>query len=298
MEWQIGKVRVRTLIEARSTTLGSILPLATPETLAKTPWLAPDFVTEEGDLKANYQVMIVETPEALVMVDTCIGNDKERPGFDGFHQQQSSFLQDLGDMGYAAQDFDYILCTHMHVDHVGWNTQLVDGAWVPTFANAQYIVAAKEMTFWSENMEATKGDPENPFQTGFNEVQKQVFADSVAPILEAGLYRMVSSDEVITPSLRLIHTPGHSPGHVSVMITSDEASALISGDFIHHPCQIAHTEWATILDDDPALSSASRERILGDLTGSQTLFIGTHFAEPTAGLIVTDDKGFRLVTGE
>lgn len=296
MEWQVGKVRISTLIEARSTTLGGILPLATPETLAETPWLAPDFITGDGDLKANYQVMIVQTPEVLMMVDTCIGNDKERPGMDDFHLQQSSFLDDLAASGHAPEDFDIIVCTHMHVDHVGWNTRLVEGAWIPTFPNAEYIVAADEMTFWAENNEATKGDPENLFQTGFNEIQKQVFADSVAPILEAGLYKLVANDAIIAPGISLVHTPGHSPGHVSVRITSEGQTALISGDFVHHPCQIAHTDWATVLDDDPAQSSASRSRVLGDLSGTQTLFIGTHFAEPTAGHIVADGKGFRLKT--
>lgn len=296
MEWQIGKIRVRALIEARSTTLGGILPLATPETLAQTPWLAPDFVTGDGDLKANYQVFIVETPDVLMMVDTCIGNDKERPGMDAFHQQHSSFLTDLAATGHNPDDFDIIACTHMHVDHVGWNTRLVEGKWVPTFPNADYIVAAEEMKFWNENIEATKGDPENLYQTGFNEGQKQVFADSVAPVLKAGLYKLVATDAVIAPGISLVHTPGHSPGHVSIKIESEGEAALISGDFIHHPCQIAHTDWATVLDDDPALSSASRARVLGELSGTQTLFIGTHFAEPTAGHIVADDKGFRLKT--
>lgn len=298
MEWQIGAVRVRALIEAHSTTLGSILPLATPEVLAETPWLAPDFITEDGELKSVYQAFVVETGHATLMVDTCIGNDKERPGLDRFHQQQGAFLSNLAAMDLSPDDFDFIVCTHMHVDHVGWNTRLIDGNWVPTFAKAEYIVAADEMAYWSENNKVTKGDPDNPAQAMFNEIQKLVFADSVAPILEAGLYRTVATDEVITPCIRLVHTPGHSPGHVSVMIESEGASALISGDFIHHPCQIVHTDWATILDDDGALSSATRARVLGDLSGSETLFIGTHFAEPTAGHISADGNTFRLVTEE
>lgn len=294
MEWQIGKVRVSTLIEARSTTLGDILPLATPEALAETPWLKPDFVTQDGTLISNYQAFVVETPDVLMMVDTCIGNDKERPGLDEFHKQQGSFLEDLAAMNFKPEDFDTIACTHMHVDHVGWNTMLVDGKWVPTFPNADYIVAAEEMTHWSENNRATVGDPENPVQAGFHEIQKRVFADSVAPILEAGLYKLVDTDAVIAPGISLIHTPGHSPGHVSIMISSEGETALISGDFVHHPCQIAHTTWSAIIDDNPELSAASRDRVLGDLSGTETLFIGTHFAEPTAGHIISDGDAFRL----
>lgn len=294
MEWQIGQVRIRTLVEARSTSLGGILPGATPEALRDIPWLTPHFVNEAGDLLSNYQVLIVETPAARIMVDTCIGNDKERPGIDHFHQQHSTFLKDLTAMGLTPDDFDFILCTHLHVDHVGWNTMLVDGKWIPTFPKAVYIVAKDEMIYWTQNNEETKGDPQNSLQIGFNEIQKQVYADSVAPILEAGLYRQVATNEVITPGIRLVHTPGHSPGHVSVMIESGGASALISGDFVHHPCQIAHNDWATILDDDAAMSSATRTQVLGDLAGTDTLFIGTHFAEPVAGQIRNDGDTFCL----
>ena len=171
------------------------------------------------------------------------------------------------------------MCTHLHVDHVGWNTRILDGKWVPTFPHAKYLIGEIEYAHWQADESAG---------------QQQVMSSSVQPIFDAGLAQLVPTDHQISPEVSLVPTIGHTPGHVSVKIESQGQQALITGDFVHNPCQIARPDWTVSFDDDQAAAARCRHRLFRDLVGTDTLVIGTHFAAPTAGKIVADGDTYRL----
>ena len=281
MKWRVGEVTVTKIVELEVTG-GSrfILPQATYEAVLPIGWLQPDFADERGRLKMSIHALVVETPSRRIVVDTCLGNDKENRRIPTWNKMQTSFLADLAAAGYTAETIDTVVCTHLHVDHVGWNTMLVDGRWVPTFPNARYLMGRIEYAHWT-------GQRERDDMTA-------ILADSVAPVWDAGLVDLVETDHRICDEVSLAPTPGHTPGHVSVRIASCGEEALITGDFMHHPCQIARPEWSSTADSDPDAARRTREAMLTGLAGTPTLVIGTHFAGRTAGRIVRDGDAFRL----
>lgn len=282
MRWKIGDVTITKVVELE-TTGGSrfILPDAAPEAIKPIAWLQPHFADENGRLKMSIHALIVETPTKRIVVDTCLGNDKQNRRIPTWNERTGPFLTDLAAAGYPRESIDTVLCTHLHVDHVGWNTMLVDGRWVPTFPNARYLFGRVEYEHWSR--QTTRADM--PF----------VIGDSVQPILDAGLAELVEWDHRICDEVQLTPSTGHSPGHASVLISSRGEHAMITGDFAHHPCQMAHPEWASTADFDKAAAEATRRRIFGDLAGKPVLVIGTHFAGPTAGRVAADGDVWKLV---
>ena len=281
MKWQIGKVRVTKIVELEVTG-GSrfILPQATYEEILPIAWLRPHFADERGRLKMSIHALVVETPDRRIIVDTCLGNDKQSRRIPGWNNLQGPFLADLAAAGFPRELIDTVLCTHLHVDHVGWNTMLVGGRWVPTFPQARYLMGRVEFAHWQGQQE--------------RDDMAAVFADSVAPIRDAGLADLVETDHRICDEIRLLPTTGHTPGHVSVHIASEGEEALITGDFMHHPCQIARPEWSSTADSDPDEARRTRLRMLGELCDRPVLVIGTHFAGATAGRIVRDGNSYRL----
>ncbi len=283
LTWRIGEVTVTRILELEATG-GSrfILPQATRDVIQEIPWLIPHFADPDGRLKMSVHALVVETPTRRIIVDTCIGNDKQRdiPAWSGL---QTTFLADLEAAGFAPDSIDTVLCTHLHVDHVGWNTMLVGGRWVPTFPKARYLIGRAEYDYWRDE-EADNATPE-----------RSPFHDSVKPVWEAGLVDLVETDHQVCDEVSLTPTLGHTPGHVSIRIRSQGEEALITGDFLHHPCQFARPDWASNADFDPDASTATRQRMFGALAdGPPVLVIGTHFAAPTAGHVVRDGDVFRL----
>jgi glyoxylase-like metal-dependent hydrolase (beta-lactamase superfamily II) len=277
--WKVGDATVTKVLELE--TLGSatwILPDAKPERLAKIPWLAPHFVDEKGQARMSVHALVIETGGRRILVDTCVGNDKVRP-IPGWDRRQGSFLQDLAEAGFAADSIDTVLCTHLHVDHVGWNTRLESGRWVPTFPNARYLFAERELAYWLEHDDQVYGD---------------VMGDSVRPILEAGVADRVAPDHQVARGIRLEPTPGHTPGHVSVRLGARGDEAVITGDLMHHPVQCAFPEWASRADVDAEQARATRKRFLEQAAGSGALVLGTHFSGATAGRVVRDGAAFRF----
>ncbi len=277
--WQIGDVRITKIVELEIPGSGTfVLPDAEPQNVIPIPWLVPHFATANGELVMSVHALVVESRGRRIVVDTCVGNDKERPVPD-WNLRQGPFLEDLAEAGFPRETIDTVLCTHLHVDHVGWNTMKVGDRWLPTFPNARYLLGETEWAYWDK-------EPEDMFGS--------VMGDSVRPVLEAGLADLVQTDHEITDEVRLESTPGHTPGHVSVHITSRGEEAVITGDLMHHPCQMARPEWASSFDYDAEQARATRVAFLQRYADTPVLIIGTHFAGPTAGHIVRDGRAYRL----
>jgi glyoxylase-like metal-dependent hydrolase (beta-lactamase superfamily II) len=277
LRWQIGDVRITQVVELTTASLGPyLLPEATPEWLQSIDWMHP-FIDAEGNMVLSIHALILETPSQCIVVDTCIGNDKERT-YPAWNRMQRRFLDDFVGAGFALDRIDTVLCTHMHVDHVGWNTRLVDGSWQPTFPNARYLFAEKEWAHWSRE----------PQEYG------PVIEDSVQPIFDAGLATVVGETHRVCDEVQLEPTPGHTPGHVSIHVSSRGEEAVITGDMIHHPCQMVRPDWSSNADVDKTASAVTRNAFLDRYAERPVLIIGTHFAAPTAGHVKRDGKVFRL----
>lgn len=278
MQWKVGRVRITKVVEME--TIGStrfILPLATNEQIQKLRWLIPHFATEEGRLKMSIHSLVVETPSRRIVVDTGLGNDKEGRKIPVWNNRQGPFLDRLTAAGFPPESIDTVLCTHLHVDHVGWNTKLVGGKWVPTFANARYLFGRTEFEYWRDHQE---------------EVDKAaVFNNSVQPIADAGKADLVADNAKICDEITLISTPGHSPGHMSLHVKSDGEEALLAGDVAHHPCQMAHLDWSSTADSDPTRSAATRRDLFGRFADTPALVIGGHY---DAGHIRRDGDAFKF----
>ncbi|MEU0456273.1 MBL fold metallo-hydrolase [Streptomyces sp. NPDC006129] len=283
--WTVGDITVHRIdeIPLPPATGAWLLPDATPDVVAGQDWLRPHFADDEGVLRADSHSFAFTADGLRVLVDTGIGNGKERAN-PGWHDLDTDYLRHLTAAGFPPDSVDLVILTHLHADHVGWNTREVNGAWVPTFPNARYLTSRTEREFWAGY--------------AMDEARRQMFRDSVTPVEEAGLLDLLdvpAEGLEVAPGLRLLPTPGHTPGHVAVELTSRGRTALITGDCLHHPVQLAHPGIGACVDIDPGRSEASRRELLGALAGTDTLLLGTHFAPPTAGHVVAHEGAYRLV---
>ena len=279
MKWKIGDVSVTKIIEVEVAGKATwILPDLTGENLATVPWCKPHFATDDGQVVMSIHALLIESQGTRIIVDTCIGNDKNLR-VPNWSKRQGPFLADIAAAGFPAESIDTVLCTHLHVDHVGWNTKLENGKWVPTFANARYLWNRAEYEHWSKTEQSEYGS---------------VVQESVLPVYEAGKVDLVTPNHVVTSEVKLEPTHGHTPGHVSVHITSRGEEAVITGDLMHHPAQCAHPEWRSSADSDGAQAEQTRRDFLARYADRPVLVIGTHFATPTAGKIVKDGAAYRF----
>jgi glyoxylase-like metal-dependent hydrolase (beta-lactamase superfamily II) len=280
--WQIGKVSITRIIETEDTSMVAefMIPDATPSKVLPIQWLQPHFIDAEGQLISSIFALLVESCGKKIVVDTCLGNDKPR-AVPQWHERQGDFLQQIAAAGFKREAVDYVVCTHLHPDHVGWNTMLESGIWVPTFHNARYLFSQQDWNWLDKAPVTALGD---------------YAGDSVRPVFSADLAELYEPDYCVTDEVTLISTPGHSPGHISVGISSAGTSAIITGDLIHHPCQMAHPEWSSPFDFDRHKALATREKFLREHSDQDVLIIGSHFATPTGGYIVSDGKTYRFRT--
>ncbi len=278
--WKIGDVEITKVVEVVSPVSGTMLiPKATPENLVDLhSWLRPHFLDGDGNILLSIHAFAIRSGDARIVVDTCLGAGKNAP-IPAWNDLQTSFLADLESAGFPTESVDRVLCTHLHFDHVGWNTIVEDGKWVPTFPNARYLVGEAEWGFWKD-----EDDPYAPESKN----------DSILPVFEAGLVDLVDSNHVVTEDVRLIPTPGHTPGHVSVEIHSRGERAIITGDLFHHPLQMAHPDWEDIADVDGPRAHRTRIDFLEANTNQPVLVLGTHFNAPTGGHIVRDGDAYRF----
>lgn len=278
LRWKIGDVSVTGVLEVDMTfPPDELVPGLAPEILERhAAWLRPHFLNDSGDFTLVIQALVIEASGRKILVDTCVGNGRERSAV-GVETLDGPFLEDLEAAGTPRESVDVVVCTHLHFDHVGWNTMKVDGRWVPTFPNAEYLIGREEYEFWSAS-ESDLVDLE----------------DTLAPVAEAGLQRLVSSDHRITDEVWLEPSPGHTPGHVSVRISSQGEDAVITGDLVHHPIQLAEPGLPGLADSDRDQARQTRVAFVERYGASPTLIIGTHFAAPTAGHLVRDGELWRF----
>lgn len=241
-------------------------------------WLMPHFLTEDFKLNLSIHTFVIRTAHHTILVDTCIGNDRKRdvPLWD---HMNGNYLEKLAAAGARPEEVDFVFCTHMHVDHVGWNTRLENGRWVPTFPNAKYLFNQKEWEFWKDTEE---------------ENQLEVMGDSLNPIMEAGLAEMVDDGYAIGDEIKLEPTPGHTPGHCAVHLSGKDHDAVITGDMIHHPFQVARPDITARVDWNQEMAISTRKAFLDTYADTDTRILGTHFAPPTALRVVGAKDGFAI----
>ncbi|KFU78638.1 MBL fold metallo-hydrolase [Amycolatopsis lurida] len=275
--WTVGDFAVRRVDEVMlpPSTGPWLLPAATPEVVAGHGWLRPHFADGAGTLRLATHSFAISAGGLKILVDTGIGNGKRRAN-PAWHDLRTGYLDELEAAGFSPETVDLVVLTHLHADHVGWNTRAVAGEWVPTFPNARYLTSRTEREFWAGY--------------DMDEPRRQMFRDSVHPVEDAGLLDLVDVPAVgveVAPGVRLVPTPGHTPGHVAVRLGSGDETALITGDSIHHPVQIPHPDIGSCVDIDPGLAEATRRSLLASLAGTGTLILGTHFPAPTAGRVIS-----------
>jgi glyoxylase-like metal-dependent hydrolase (beta-lactamase superfamily II) len=279
--YRVGDATIACVVESQNPGIParSFFPEATDEQVARHAWVIPEFADPRGRIVMSVQAFVVELGGRVVVVDPCVGNGKQR-ALPFWNEQTWPFLERFAAAGFAPGRVDAVVHTHLHADHVGWDTRLEGGAWVPTFARARHLYTARELA-WAKRT----GNPGNA----------GVWDDSIAPILAAGLADVVDEDADLGGGLRLEPTPGHTPGHVSLWVESRGERALLTGDFVHHPVQCAEPHWAEVGDEDADVARATRRRLFARAAESGVLVLGTHFASRPGGRIRADGAVWRFV---
>ena len=277
--WKVGSATITSVVESEDDIPpGFLLPDATEAMVEAHPWLTPDWATPDGAIGLRVQAFVVEIDGRTVLVDPCVGNGKTR-WLAPWNMLDTPFMDRLAEAGFVPPDVELVVHTHLHADHVGWDTHRVGDDWVPTFTNARHLYNAAEL----EHVRV------------FVLPGEDVYADSIGPIFDAGLADVIEPDADLGSGLRLEPTPGHTPGHTSLWIQSDGEAALLLGDFMHHPLQFAEPHLAEIADADAEVARETRRRMLGELARTGALVLGAHFPTRPAGRVVADGDAWRFV---
>ncbi|MGZ4694728.1 MAG: MBL fold metallo-hydrolase [Acidimicrobiales bacterium] len=278
--WSVGDATITSVVEAETHHIPPELffPGVAAADLLRQPWLVPDYVDAEGNIGLRVQALVIEVAGRRVLVDPCVGNGKTRQ-LPFWNEMSWPFLEHFADAGFSTGTIDTVVHTHLHADHVGWATHLVDGEWVPTFTGARHLYTERELAFCRDAVDRSAED---------------VYGDSVAPVVDAGLADIVAEDADLGDGLRLEPSTGHTPGHVSLWLERDGERALITGDFLHHPAQCAEPEWAEVGDHDADQARATRRRMFDAAAVSGALVVGTHFTTRPAGHIVAAGDAWRF----
>jgi glyoxylase-like metal-dependent hydrolase (beta-lactamase superfamily II) len=251
------------------------------------PWLEPGLLDPAtGWLVIAFHSFLIRSRGKTILVDTCGGNDKPRPQKPRYHMNRWPYLENLHRAGAAVGDIDFVVCTHLHVDHVGWNTRLVDGRWVPTFPCAKYLFARTEWEYWREQYRRPEFT-DDPY-----------YLDSLLPVLEAGQAELVEGDYRFTEEVWLDPAPGHTPGHVCVHVRSAGRECVMSGDLMHHPVQCAEPDWSSCFCVSPEHSRRTRRAFLQRYEESPVVILPAHFPTPTAGTIKRSGSAWRFQFAE
>jgi len=286
--WMIGDIGVDRIAEIEGPMFPpkEVFPDFDPEVLQRhrddliPRYYAPDL----GLVIGTIQTYVIRAGAHNVLVDTCCGNDKQRPGEPPFHNLHTPYLERLEAIGLRADDIHFVLCTHLHVDHVGWNTKLDSGRWIPTFPNATYLFSQADLDYLIGV--ANLPPPENSHGLQY--------ADSIEPILASRRARLLTAGETLVPGLEIDFAPGHTPGHVTLRATSGRDAALFIGDIVQHPFQVYRPAWNSAFCASPEQARATRRRILGECADQDLLMFPAHFADPYAVKIRRNEESFAI----
>jgi len=277
--WKVGAATITSVVEDQSELPpGLLFPDAGEEMVQRHPWLVPDWADAAGGISLRTQAFVVEIEGRTVLVDPCVGNGKVR-WLPMWNDLDLPFLERFADAGFSPAAVELVLHTHLHADHVGWDTHREGERWVPTFTGARHLYTQAELDF--VRTAVLPGE--------------DVYGDSIAPIIDAGLADVIEPDADLGSGLRLESSPGHTPGHASLWIESNSEHALITGDFMHHPLQFAEPQLAEIADADVEVARSTRLRMIREMARTGALVLGTHFPSRPAGRVVADGERWRFV---
>lgn len=246
-------------------------------------WLGPVLDPQSGLLLLSFHSFVLRTPQHTILIDSCMGNDKHRPNRPMGHRRNGDFLQRLADAKVHPEEVDFVMCTHLHWDHVGWNTQLVDGRWIPTFPNARYIMAKKEYEHW-----------DRVHASGTPSMHGLAFKDSIQPIVRAERAILVDDGHCVEDGVWVESCPGHTPGNVLINLESNRRRAVFSGDVIHSPLQLAQPDLCSHACHNPAESAAARRQFIEKVADTGTVVMPAHFLAPSAGHILANGDAFKF----
>lgn len=274
MQLKVGRIPVCRVVEHEGpfTAVDFLLPGFKPQMLVEHGWLKP-YVDAESRVVMSFHSYVLRTPHHTILVDGCVGNGKERPARPMWHRQEVPYLERLAQAGVRPEEVDVVFCTHLHADHVGWNTRLRDGRWVPTFPNARYVFARREYEYWEKLHRA--GEKPN----------HDSFSDSVLPVMEAKQAELVASDYEIETGIHLEAAYGHTPGTCLLHVRNSGEHGVFTGDVMHTPIQLADPSLSSRFCSDPAQSAATRRTLCERYADTATTLYTGHFPGSSAARI-------------
>ena len=288
MTFRCGSVEIHRVTETLGPAFSPmrLFPACTPDMIERhLDWLSPNhYCVTRRRLVMGTHAWVIRTGRHTIVVDTCVGNHKRRPCSPGFDGLDTPWLGRLAEAGVRPEDVDYVLCTHLHADHVGWNTRLDGGRWVPTFPRATVICSTRELETAERAALAGRADTDDA----------ALWFDSIRPVRDAGLLRTVDGRFEIEPGIGLEPAPGHTAGNIVVRIESGSGSALVAGDVCHHPLQVHHPELGSCFCADPDEARSTRLRLLDECAKRGTLLMPAHWGAPFAGKILARPGGFAV----
>ncbi|WP_433496984.1 MBL fold metallo-hydrolase [Sphaerimonospora sp. CA-214678] len=313
--WQVGNFKITKVLELpiQVGLLDGLIPELNSDVVREIDWLSPDYLNESGQILADLHSFVIDDGEHVILTDAGCGNGKSYPMQPIWSNLDTPFLERLAEAGYGREDITIILCTHAHLDHVGWFSMRDEaGKWVPTFPNARLVMVRDEYerhlsqivdAGGADGATSAEGEEDvdliarafHPDTAALSDQTRLIQEESFQPIVDAGHLELVPSNGEVVPGVRYEFTPGHTAAHHSIRLESQGATAFVTGDAFHHPIQIARPDWSSQGDWDGEASARSRRAVLESAAGTDLLFMGTHFAGITAGYIVEDGEGFRLV---
>ena len=247
-------------------------------------WLVPHhYAPAEDRLITSIHSWLIRTPQHTILLDSCAGNHKERPDFLRFHRLDTPYLERLRAAGVEPDEIDIVLCTHLHADHVGWNTRLRDGQWVPTFPNARYLFS---------KIENDVGDPRRNPAADADPQRGRAYRDSVLPVIEAGQAVLVEGDHALDDHMTIYPSPGHTHGHVSLRLENRAGRAVFCGDVIHHALQVYVPHWNSKFCELPEIARVTRHVLLEQCVEDRSLLFAGHFGVPHVARIARAESGF------
>lgn len=277
-----GDIRVDSIPEVENAVdAGWLFRGATTEgVLEHEHWLGPRMVDlETHRLRILSHAYLIRTRHHTILFDTCWGNDKEREELPEWHRLRTNFLGNLANAGVRPEQVDFVMCSHMHADHVGWHTQLQNGKWVPTFPNARYLMSRGEFEYWREFLDSGNAHP----------YRRLAWDDSILPVVDRGLATFVEDDYAVENEMpdevRYMPLRGHTPHHCGLHLCSKTQDAIFSGDAIHHPIQFARPDWLN--GADHAAMRQSNDELIARIIDTPTKLLTAHFPSPTAGWVVS-----------